>query len=153
MLLAHKWAWEALLASDQANDATVEQIEKAISDALEDGEEVQPELRARVEIYWLKKATDTEQGLGPRVISALLKLKVLVDEHSNGASKFDDTMEFPDLLDPKLELALRVRSVIPACFRLQPSSRCLTNALSDALLFQCRSLEPLFTNQAFNRDT
>lgn len=130
MLLAHMWAWEALLASDQANDATVEQIEKAIADALEDGEEVQPELRARVEIYWLKKATDTEQGLGPRVISALLKLKVLVDEHSNGASNFDESIEFPDLLDPNVELALRVRSAIPAPFRMQHFSRCLTNERS-----------------------
>lgn len=111
MLLAHKWAWEALLASDQANDATVEQIERAIEVALEDGEEVQPELRARVEIHWLRRATDTVQGLGPRVISALQKLRQLVHEHSHGASKFDESIEFPDLLNPSAELALRVRSL------------------------------------------
>jgi hypothetical protein len=113
MLLAHKWAWEALLATNKTNDATVEQIEKDIQDASDNGKEVQPELRARVELYWLQKAI-TEQVLGARAISALLKLRVLVHEHDSGVSRFDDAIdEAVDALDPDVNLALRVRYVTP----------------------------------------
>lgn len=103
-MLARKWAWQALLASDDTEPDTVVQIEAALDGLTER----QPALQARVKLYWLRQVTYGTQPLGARLVDDLTDLAVLVSDHNAGRAAFDDYV-VAGALNPDPGLALRVR--------------------------------------------
>lgn len=109
-MLARKWAWEALLASDDTEPETVLAIEAALAGLTER----QPALQARAQLHWLRQVTHGSLDLGTPQIDALEGLAALVEVHRRGRVTFDDYV-VPGALDPDLGLAVRVRTSSIGC--------------------------------------
>lgn len=111
-MLARKWAWEALLASDDTQPETVGQIATEVAD-LRDPEKTQPldpqpALEARCSLYWLRQAAARRQPIGARLLDEMINLACLVDGHDTRRCMLDEDYIVVGALAPDAGLAVRV---------------------------------------------
>lgn len=113
-MLARKWAWEALLASDDTRPETVGQIATEVADLRNPDKtqplDPQPALEARCSLYWLRQAAARKLPIGVRQVKGMIDLACLVDDHDKRRCMLDDDYIVVGALAPDAGLAVRVRA-------------------------------------------